>query len=368
MNPKALLPVSIFCVIFLIYTIYFVKVVNTTKTLPPNSIARTVKQLIEERKGEAITPVTIVPEKKSIEKKAMTETSLGTKYVNFAWLNVRKDPNLVAKLLEKLNQGDSVTVLGNPSPSWTYVKTSSGIKGFVASKYLSDEAPKALALTPSLFEIPIISYHHVSDDKSIAEELNLPVINFLAQLDYLVGNGFQTLTFYELKKIHEGSLEAPKKAVILTFDDSYDDHYPVAKHLNGKGLKGVFFVITDRIGSKGYLSWEQVKKMRSWGMEIGSHGVKSADLVASTDYFINDELVRSKKIIEEKLGENIVSFAYPAGRYNNKVAELAGKAGYPFARTIDAGSRYTESQFLKLPTLRVFSPAGAKQFKVWLSP
>ena len=101
-------------------------------------------------------------------------------------------------------------------------------------------------------------------------------------------------------------------------------------------------------------------------MEIGSHGVTSANLRASSDFYITDELERSKSIIEEQLGETIVSLSYPAGSYDSKVMKAAEEAGYSFARSIDSGSRYVEKDFYKLPTLRVFPPAGANQFRVWL--
>lgn len=370
MNLKALLPVSLFCVIFLLYTIYFVKVVNTTRELEPNAIAKTVKTAMEKKTIAPPKKGVLKAEKKIIVKAPVITSPEITQYVNFQWLNVREKPSLGSKILEKIYLNDAVSVLGTPNAIWTYAKTPSGLKGYVASRYLS--ASKTInteekALSSDWYDIPIISYHHITDEKDkFPLNMTLPVTNFLAQLDYLVANAITTLSFHDLKAIHEKNMSAPKKAVILTFDDGYDDQYAVAQHLNGKGLKGVFFVIPGRLGTPGYLDWNQVKKMRSWGMEIGSHGVQSADLTASTEFFIKDELERSKKMLEKELSVSIISFAYPAGKYNAKVVDFAKKAGYSFARTINSGSQYKEAQFLKLPTLRVFPPAGAKQFKVWL--
>jgi len=399
MKKANLVPLALFCVVFLAYSIYFVKVINTSQRLEPNSIAKTVQRAVEQSQLE-----------KSLEKNGSmvlkSETLLKeplTRYVNYTWLNVRKDPSLASAVVEKVIKNDQVQVLGYPSSSWAYIRTTAGTKGYVARRYLSDkplaqETPIASApstptaptapttpvaptaptapttsvpttapiTAPAIFDIPVITYHHISDNvQNFSRNLVLPEINFNAQLDYLVANGFKTYTFHDLKSIAAGKMKAEEKAVILTFNGGYDNAYIAAQHLNGKGLKGVFFVTTDKVGQEGFIDWRQVKKMRSWGMEIGSHGVNGANLAASTDFYINDELRRSKEIIEKELGEPIITFAYTAG-YTKNVMEKAQEAGYLFARSNDSGSRYSDKQLYQIPTLRVFFPAGANQFRAWL--
>lgn len=386
MKLKNILPVALFCFVFLIYTIYFVKVVNKTTRLEPNAIANTIKRSWERKKSlekpAVPVPVPSTPILKSEAPKiipappAPITHSIATQYVNFTFLNVRREPSLLAPILEKIYKNAAVDVYAYPKAGWAEVKTAAGTKGYVSKKYLSEKKPDAPvvkavdpppAAVPSLYKIPIITYHHIQDQLGkYPADLSLPTANLLAQLDYLVVNKIETLTFHDLKAISEAKKSVSGKSVILAFDDGYADQYQAAQHLNGKGLKGVFFIITEKIGTPGYLDWRQVKKMRTWGMEIGSHGVKSANLIGSTEFFVKDELERSKRVIELELGESIISFAYPSGRYNSVVLELTRKAGYTFARSIESGSQYKSTQFLKLPTLRVYAPAGAKQFKAWL--
>ena len=394
MKKANLIPLALFCVIFLAYSLYFVKVVNTTNRLEPNSIAKTVKRVIEQQEIDSGL-------KNGNEMLLKAESMLKEpvpRYVNYTWLNVRKDPSLASSVVEKIVKNDQVQVLGYPSSSWAYIRTNAGTKGYVARRYLSDKPlstestisavpipptpPKAtepVVTTPTpvapapteegvldIYDIPVITYHHVSDNvDNYARSLVLPEINFNAQLDYLVSNGVKTYTFFDLKEVTSGQKQADANAVILTFNGGYDDAYIAAQHLNGKGLKGVFFVTTDKVGQEGYLDWRQIKKMRSWGMEIGSQGVNGANLAASTDFYITDELSRSKEIIEKELGETIISFAYSAG-YTGNVMEKAQEAGYLFARSNDSGSRYSDKQLYQIPTLRVFFPAGANQFRAWL--
>ena len=351
----------------------------------------------------------------------MLETPL-QRFVNYSWLNVRNKPSLSSDIIKRLPQNEEVSVLGYPTSSWAYVQSADGQKGYVSRRYLSmkpqsrlniaqnpdadapsvsfgdtepieeaveatpeervvevadtpesNDLPETNTISqgmydvPEIFEVPIITYHHISDNvDQYPANLVLPEINFLAQLDWLVENGFQTLTFYQLRDIRDGKMRMPEKAVILTFDDGYADQYLVSQHLNGKGLKGVFNITTDNIGTEGFLDWRQVKKMRGWGMEIASKGVSGANLAATGDFYVQDELERSKQIIEEQLGESIISFAYPEGAYNADVIEAAKAAGYEFARSTASGSRYKAEQFYSLPNLRVFNPAGRRQFEVWL--
>lgn len=392
MKNKNLLPLALFCIVFLAYSIYFVKVINTADRLEPNSIAKNIKRVIEEREMEKneLDGKDIVLSPESILKEPLT------RYVNYTWLNVRSEPSLGSAVVEKILQNDDVQVLGYPSSSWAYVKTKSGTKGYVARRYLSDKpspaaekpavavtkpvvttpAPVAVSkpvvttakpLSSEVFEIPIITYHHILDDVgNYSDSTALPEVNFIAQLDYLAGNGFKTVTFYDLKAIREGKMSEPEKSVILTFNGGFADAYKAAQHLNGKGLKGVFYITTSKVGTDGYLDWRQVKKMREWGMEIGSQGVNGANLAQSGDFYITDEVSRSKEIIEKEIGESIVSFAYAFGGFNQKVMDAVEAAGYSFARTNQSGSQYSEKLFYMLPTLRVFNPAGANQFRTWL--
>jgi len=400
MKKKNLVPLVLFAVIFLLYSLYFVKVVNVNKQLEKDSIAKTVKRMIQLDDGEdkIRMPQGQVTEKKQ---KISFDPGADIRYVNFSSLNVRKRPTLASGVIEKVIEKAPVQVMEFTTPTWAKIKTQTGTIGYVAKKYLSeaptdqkkesivaqkiksifepkeeakivaskDLATKTAKVTsdaPRIFDVPIVLYHHISDDlERFAKNLVLPEKNLIAQLDYLIANDIKTITFHDLKKLKEEGKEPAGKAVILTIDDGYDDAYIAAQHLNGKGLKAVFFIITDKIGTAGYLDWRQVKKMRSWGMEIGSHGVTSADLRSSSEFFIKDELQRSKQIIEDELGEDIISYAYPAGGFTADAIAVVEEVGYSFARSIRSGSRYSELELYKLPVLRVFFPAGARQFDVW---
>src|SRR4051794_23293605 len=69
--------------------------------------------------------------------------------------------------------------------------------------------------------------------------------DFTRHLDAIAAAGAPVLTVRDLK----GS------PVLLTFDDGgVSFHHPIADLLEGRGWRGHFFITTDRIGSRGFLS------------------------------------------------------------------------------------------------------------------
>jgi peptidoglycan/xylan/chitin deacetylase (PgdA/CDA1 family) len=384
MKKRNLAPLVLFCIIFLAYSLYFVKVINTTEQLEPNSIAKSIKRAIDNRNTGKV-------EIEAAEEPVLLSEPV-VRFVNYRWLNVRENPVIGSKVVEKIYKDDEVSVLSYPTSGWALINTKDGNKGYVARDYLSDTAPRenTIAAVPEvitapvvdistpetsvivegeqeIYEFPVITYHHISDEtKLYPPSMVLPEINFFAQLDYLVENGFSSATFRDLDAMRKGSKTLPEKTVVISFNGGYDDAYIAAQHLNGKGLKGVFFITTDKVGTEGFLDWRQVKKMHDWGMEIGSGGVTGASLLSSGEYYVRDEIFRSKQIIDEKLGQPIITFAYANGAYNDSVKAIVEEAGYLFARSSNDGSRYSGDQFFEIPTLRVFFPAGANQFRVWL--
>lgn len=65
------------------------------------------------------------------------------KYVNTETLNIRENAGKQYNVVGQVNKGDKVNALSE-SDSWTQIETESGVKGFVATKYLSSsiEEPK----------------------------------------------------------------------------------------------------------------------------------------------------------------------------------------------------------------------------------
>jgi peptidoglycan/xylan/chitin deacetylase (PgdA/CDA1 family) len=97
------------------------------------------------------------------------------------------------------------------------------------------------------------------------------------------------------------------------------------------GLKGTFYLHCKGLND---LSSSDVKWLGGLG-EVGSHTLKHLDLTMLDLKSAFYELLESKNFLERILDKEIETLAYPYGRYNDVVVELARKAGYLCARTTE---------------------------------
>lgn len=80
-----------------------------------------------------------------------------------------------------------------------------------------------------------------------------------------------------------------------------------------------------------FVSWEQIKEMKLGGMSIGSHTCSHRILTHINKENQLLELAQSKVCLEQYLGCEIDSVAYPVGQvntFNNDICELTEKLGY----------------------------------------
>ena len=84
------------------------------------------------------------------------------------------------------------------------------------------------------------------------------------------------------------------------------------------------------------MSWEQVQNLADQGglLAIGSHTHSHHNLAKLDVHRQRHELVTSKRILEERLGHEVLSFAYPfgwPGTYTQATKIMAHESGYRLA-------------------------------------
>lgn len=307
-----------------------------------------------------------------VEEKVVQEApvSMQSYFVNFQFLNIRESIGLNAAIVKVLDRDDQLLAQPTDNPEWVKVVLDDGTHGFAAKRYLTPLS-KDLATQRGLLDIPILMYHYVDLPPITADEmrkkLTVTPAALWQQLQYLEQSGVRTLTLEHIAKAARDGVALPEKAAVLTFDDGYENHYtnvfPLLKKLN---QKAVFFVIIDRIGTPGFMTWDQIKEMKDAGMEIGSHAKGDVDLRFVTEKEGFNQIGDSKKILEEKLGSNIYSFAYPSGHYSSWLFKVLSRSGYAFARTTEGG-RYLdiEKHPYTLPVLRILPTTTPENLKNW---
>lgn len=202
-------------------------------------------------------------------------------------------------------------------------------------------------------KILVLNYHKI-DNMNIS--LSVLPKDFDQQMAYLKENGYHTISPKEMYAALTENAELPDKPVLITFDDGYADNYIYAYPILQKyGFKGTIFVITSFMDTqKNYITWAQAREMEAGGMSIESHTVTHKSMTELSDAQLRDELVNSKRAIEEKLGKEVDFIAYPTGTYNLHIASLVQEAGYKGAFTIKYGNIDKASNLYALERVPVF--------------
>jgi peptidoglycan/xylan/chitin deacetylase (PgdA/CDA1 family) len=106
---------------------------------------------------------------------------------------------------------------------------------------------------------------------------------------------------------------------VITFDDGFADFYSEAfPVLNHCGFTATMFLPTEYVADnrkqfkdKPCLNWAEVRELQGHGISFGSHTVTHPKLLELDLQTIQREIVDSKRAIEQKLGCEVESFAYP---------------------------------------------------------
>lgn len=96
----------------------------------------------------------------------------------------------------------------------------------------------------------------------------------------------------------------------------------------------------DEIDGPQMLTWEQIVEMSKGGVDFGSHTVNYPNLTKISLAEVEEEVIISKKSIEDMLGKNICDFAYPFGLdqfYNDEIKKIITMCGFKYACTVVPG-------------------------------
>ncbi|MDO8444339.1 MAG: polysaccharide deacetylase family protein [bacterium] len=231
---------------------------------------------------------------------------------------------------------------------FAYSKTHQTIKKVAADNTSSNSAASVSAqadiATPPVEpprltytgKIPILMYHYIRDytdqGDPIGVGLSVSPAKFAAQLDYLKSKGYQTITFRDVEKNI-----VPAKSIILTFDDGYIDFYQNAyPELKKRQMTAVSYIVTGFNGGR-YMNNSQIKEIASYGIEIGSHTISHQNLATISLAKAKNEITDSQPILENITGKPVISFCYPAGKFNDAVVALVKNSGYKYATTTKNG-------------------------------
>ncbi len=127
----------------------------------------------------------------------------------------------------------------------------------------------------------------------------------------------------------KGPGDPSRHPFLITVDDGGVSYYTMlADRLEALGWRGHCFVSTDAIGSRGFLDASQIRELDARGHVIGSHAAShpSRFSACSVDR-MRQEWTRSRQVLEDLLGHEVIVASVPGGYYSRTVAHAARDAG-----------------------------------------
>jgi peptidoglycan/xylan/chitin deacetylase (PgdA/CDA1 family) len=157
-------------------------------------------------------------------------------------------------------------------------------------------------------DVVVLLYHRVGAG---TREIDLTVRDFEDQLDYLVERD-RVITLDE-------ALQAKGAGgVVLTVDDGYGDFYEnVVPAVADRNIPVLLYLATGLVNSRSedrdeLLTWDLLQNaVRTGLVSVGSHTDSHANLARATEPEAELEMVRSKELIEDRLGVPCRHFAFP---------------------------------------------------------
>jgi len=274
----------------------------------------------------------------------------------FGWTSFNRVPGL-KKIFYPVKQ----TITISPSPEITATPTASPS---------ATPTPKPLTfqemnqLYGPCVNLPVLMYHHIEPAEKAKKEkrtgLNVDPDIFRSQMEYLKMNGYTTILPISLINFFENGSVLPKKPVMITFDDGYEDNgaiaYPILQEF---GFKGVIFIPTGLMENNNYLTWEKIREMAGSGLiYFGNHTWSHINVGGNHDVVKKEITTGDLQLKERGLNTDKV-FAYPYGVKNGFSQDLLKEQGYKLAFTTVNGRIMCSKQRFLLPRVRI----GASSLK-----
>ena len=168
--------------------------------------------------------------------------------------------------------------------------------------------------------------------------------------------------------------------MLLTFDDGYQDNFfharPVLEEL---GVRATVYLISSMIDTERPFPWLKLPDpavfdemdLHMTGAQIeeaadtftyGSHTVSHPMLSTLSVDSAREEIERSKRDLQSRLGVELATFCYPAGDFNEATVGLVKEAGYDGA--VVTPNRYIPQTMHTLHRVGIYSHITPSLFAV----
>jgi len=251
-------------------------------------------------------------------------------------------------------------------------------KGLAATAWASGWlAARRRSLGP---RIRVLTYHRFGD--AAWDPFCVTRRDFRRQMQWLADRRL-AVSLDDLERFIFGERELRRDAVLVTADDGFRSVYtemlPVLKEFD---IPAVVYVSPSLIrdapdgsptgGSpaeetEAYLTWSQLEHLAAAGVVIGSHGWTHRSLGQMGPLEARQEAIRSREVLQQRLGCPVTSLAYPFGTradFNHTTANILAETGYTTAFTSQHGAITRRDDPLMLPRIKVEGGEGQRMFRL----
>jgi biofilm PGA synthesis lipoprotein PgaB len=232
----------------------------------------------------------------------------------------------------------------------------------------------AQTAAPARPNLIVLAYHDVRDDVGLDADRDPDATStdhLVSHFDWLKANGYNVVTFDQVKEASQGGRPLPKDAVLLTFDDGlesfYTRVYPLLRAYHYPALAAVVGSWMDlpdgkRMPYNGsdcdrscFLTWDQVAEMQksglvefashSWALHQGTNGNPQGNQMPAAAYLqfdaskhgyeteaeyaarVRDDLSKSADEIAAHTGVRPRAIAWPYGAFTRVGQDVAAGLG-----------------------------------------
>lgn len=227
--------------------------------------------------------------------------------------------------------------------------------------------------------VAVLIYHAVDPEiGSRAATYSVLPAQLAAQMALLARHGWRCLALDTVHRALQRRESLPRRAFALTFDDGYDDlESRVEPVLARHGFPATVFVVTGRLGQRWtdgdgdpprrLLAPDAIRRLDGPLVRFESHSCTHPDLTRVARSSAWCEIAESRRDLEEVLGREVTTFAYPHGKFDREIEALVRDAGYRAAATTIAGPnrRGTDPFRIRRVTIRARDTLASFVFKLW---
>ena len=229
-------------------------------------------------------------------------------------------------------------------------------------------ASSQLLSTPNNIEdkgIIVLMYHRFEENKY--PSTNIKIADFIEHLNLIKKKQFN---FVDPNDFENSLLnKKSEKKILLTIDDGFKSFYEHAwPILKKKEIPFILFVNTREIGTRGYMSWDQIKEVsKKKFAHIGNHSYSHEYLVDMKNQEIIEDINKATFDFKNNLGFNSSFFSYPFGEYSNNFKAIVKNLGFKYAFGQHSGVADETKDFYELPRFPINETYGElKRFETIL--